>query len=74
MLVDRETLDVVRLEVEEFVRGSFLDPAQSPMVAVSSLTGAGLDELKQALAESPPKFPRKILPRWPACPSTASSP
>src|SRR5450432_1722262 len=47
--VDRETLDVVRLEVEEFVRGSFLDVAHSPMVAVSALTGAGLDDLKQAL-------------------------
>ena len=48
--VDAETLEVVRLEVEDFVRGSFLDPARSPMVAVSSLTGAGLDELKSALA------------------------
>ncbi len=52
--VDAETLEVVRLEVEDYVRGSFLDPtldaAQSPMVAVSSLTGAGLDELKSALA------------------------
>jgi selenocysteine-specific elongation factor len=50
-LVDRETLDVVRLEVEEFLRGSFLDPGQSPIVAVSSLTGAGLDELKRALIQ-----------------------
>jgi selenocysteine-specific elongation factor len=53
--VDAETLEVVRLEVEDFVRGSFLDttldPARSPMVAVSSLTGAGLDELKSALAK-----------------------
>ncbi len=48
--VDAETLAVVRLEVEDFVRGSFLDSAQSPIVAVSSLTGAGLDELKSALA------------------------
>jgi selenocysteine-specific elongation factor len=47
--VDPETLDVVRMEVEEFVRGSFLDVAHSPMVAVSALTGAGLDDLKQAL-------------------------
>ena len=47
--VDAETLEVVRLEVEDYVRGSFLDPAQSPMVAVSSLTGAGLDDLKSAL-------------------------
>src|SRR6266446_7256462 len=53
--VDAETLEVVRLEVEDFVRRSFLDttldPAKSPMVAVSSLTGAGLDELKSALAQ-----------------------
>jgi selenocysteine-specific elongation factor len=48
--VDAETLEVVRLEAEEFVRGSFLDTARSPMIAVSSLTGAGLDELKSALA------------------------
>jgi selenocysteine-specific elongation factor len=49
--VDAETLEVVRLEVEDYVRGSFLDPAQSPIVAVSSLTGAGLGELKSALAQ-----------------------
>src|SRR5690348_1187660 len=41
-LVDRETLDVVRLEVEEFRRKSFLDQAHSPIVAVSALTGEGL--------------------------------
>ncbi len=49
--VDAETLEVVRLEVEDYVRGSFLDLTQSPMVAVSSLTGAGLEELKSALAQ-----------------------
>lgn len=48
--IDAETLEVVRLEVEDFVRGSFLDSAQSPVIAVSSLTGAGLEELKSALA------------------------
>ena len=47
--VDAETLDVVRLEVEEFLRGTFLDPAKSPIIAVSSLTGAGLDDLKRAM-------------------------
>ena len=47
--VDAETLDVVRLEVEEFLRGTFLDASSSPIVAVSSLTGAGLDDLRQAL-------------------------
>jgi selenocysteine-specific elongation factor len=47
--VDAETLDVVRLEVEEFLRGTFLESPKSPIVAVSSLTGAGLDDLKQAM-------------------------
>ena len=57
--VDRETLDVVRLEVADFLRGSFLDPAQSPIVAVSSLTGAGLPELKQELAKIAAEVPAK---------------
>lgn len=48
-LVDADTLELVRLEVEEFVTGSFLDGA--PVVAVSSVTGAGLEELKVQLAE-----------------------
>jgi selenocysteine-specific elongation factor len=46
--VDAETLEVVRLEVEEFLRGTFLDKPRS-IVAVSSLTGAGLEELKRAM-------------------------
>ena len=49
--VDRDTLEVVRLEVEDFLRGLFLDPTSSPIVAASSLTGAGLDEVKKALAK-----------------------
>ncbi len=57
--VDAETLDVVRLEVEEFLRGSFLDSANSPIVAVSSLTGAGLPELKQAIAKVAQEVPAK---------------
>jgi selenocysteine-specific elongation factor len=47
-LVDRDILDLVRLEVEEFVAGSFLDGA--PVVAVSSTTGEGLADLRAALA------------------------
>jgi len=47
--VDAETLDVVRLEVEEFLRGTFLEPQRSPIVPVSSLSAAGLDDLKRAL-------------------------
>ena len=47
--VDADTLDVVRLEVEEYLRGTFLDTSRAPMLAVSSVTGAGLEELKRAL-------------------------
>jgi len=54
-LVDAETLDVVRLEVEEFLQGSFLDPQKSPLVAVSVKTGTGIAELKQRLAEEAAK-------------------
>jgi selenocysteine-specific elongation factor len=43
-LVDAETLEFVRLEIEEFVRGSFLEHA--PIVPVSAKSRAGLDELK----------------------------
>jgi selenocysteine-specific elongation factor len=46
-LVDSDTLGLVRLEIEEFVRGSFLEAA--PIVPVSARSGAGLDELKSVL-------------------------
>ena len=53
--VDAETLDVVRLEMEEFLRGTFLEHA--PIVPVSSLTGAGLDDLKRAIAAAAAEIP-----------------
>ena len=60
--VDAETLDVVRLEVEEFLRGTFLERA--PIVPVSSLTGMGLDDLKRAItvaaAEISPRDSRAL--------------
>jgi selenocysteine-specific elongation factor len=46
-LVDRDILDLVRLEIQEFVAGSFLEGA--PVVAVSARTGEGLDILKAEL-------------------------
>ena len=48
-LVDRETLEVVRMELADYLKGSFLDPTQAPIVAVSAKTGEGLDELKREL-------------------------
>jgi selenocysteine-specific elongation factor len=56
-LVEPEVLDLVRLEVQELVAGSFL--AGAPIVAVSARTGEGLEELKSELRrlslEAPPK-------------------
>jgi selenocysteine-specific elongation factor len=49
-LIDRDTLEVVRLEVEDFLRGSFLE--KSPIIPVSSLKQIGLEELKRELARS----------------------
>src|SRR5262249_50164773 len=47
-LVDSDILGLVRMEAEDLVSGSFLEGA--PIVPVSSVTGAGLGELRQALA------------------------
>jgi selenocysteine-specific elongation factor len=58
-LVDADTLDVVKLEVADFLKGSFLDLARSPIVAVSSKTGAGLDELRSHLARLASEIPAK---------------
>ncbi|HEX8881523.1 MAG TPA: selenocysteine-specific translation elongation factor [Candidatus Acidoferrum sp.] len=49
-LVDPDTLALVRLEAEEYVRGSFL--ADARMIAVSAKTRAGLDDLKKALSDA----------------------
>src|SRR2546428_1842579 len=46
-LVERDILDLVKLEVQDFVKGSFLEGA--PIVAVSSKTGEGLETLKAEL-------------------------
>src|SRR5580704_17163645 len=57
-LVDPETLDVVRLEVEDFLRGTFLGQP-SPIVPVSSLTGAGFEDLKRALVQVASEVPAR---------------
>jgi len=46
-LVDEELLELAKEEVKEFLRGTFLEGA--PVVAVSAVTGQGLDELVQAI-------------------------
>jgi len=46
-MVDNEWLDMVREEVRDFFKDSFLGKA--PIIAVSSVTGEGLDDLKKIL-------------------------
>jgi selenocysteine-specific elongation factor len=66
--VDQETLEVVRAEVQDFLRGSFLAQpslgqpnldAPNPMVDVSSLTGAGIDDLKRELVKVASEVPAR---------------
>ena len=60
--VDAGGLDLVRLEAEEFLRGSFLDGA--PMLAVSARTGARIPELKSELARMAELAPERDPARW----------
>jgi selenocysteine-specific elongation factor len=53
--VDAETLDVVRLEVGDLLRGTFMETPKSPIVAVSALTGAGLEDLRKAIVAAAAK-------------------
>ena len=46
-LADPDVIELARLEIEEFVKGSFLEGA--PVVPVSAVTGAGLLELRTTL-------------------------
>jgi selenocysteine-specific elongation factor len=56
-LVDPDVLGLVRLEIDEFVRGSFLEGA--PVVPVSATTGAGLDAFKKELLRVAEAVPAK---------------
>jgi selenocysteine-specific elongation factor len=61
-LVDRDMLGLVRLEVEEYLHGSFLERAE--IVPVSAKTGAGLAELKKALHTVAEEIPGKDAARY----------
>jgi selenocysteine-specific elongation factor len=47
---DADTRELTRLEIEEFVAGSFLENA--PVVEVSAITGDGINELRDALSQA----------------------
>src|SRR5436309_3078947 len=61
-LVDDTTREVVELEVREQVKGSFL--AEVPIIATSAHSGAGLDELKRALAQACGKVVSRQAAEW----------
>jgi len=56
-VVDRDTLELARLEIEDFLHGSFLEGA--PILPVSAKTGTGLPDLKQALVVHAQQLPGK---------------
>jgi selenocysteine-specific elongation factor len=56
-LVDPDVLGLVRLEIDEFVRGSFLEGA--PIVPVSATRGVGLDAFKKELQRVAATVPAK---------------
>ncbi|HWQ56189.1 MAG TPA: selenocysteine-specific translation elongation factor [Bryobacteraceae bacterium] len=56
-LVDADIVELVRLEVEEFTAGSFLEGA--PVLPVSSTTGAGLAALRAELGRAAAAVPEK---------------
>lgn len=61
-LADSDTRELARLEVEEFVQGTFL--AGAPIVEVSAKTGQGLAELKAALRNAAREVHAKDTARY----------
>lgn len=61
-LVDPDTLELIKLEAEDFTRGSFLDGA--PMLAVSARTGAGISELKSELRRIAQAAPQRDVSHY----------
>jgi len=56
-VTDPEIVELTRMEIEEFVAGSFLENA--PIVPVSAKTGAGLPDLREALQAAAARVPEK---------------
>jgi selenocysteine-specific elongation factor len=61
-LVDETTREVVALEVRDLVRDSFL--AEAPIVAVSAVTGLGVDQLKAEIARVADRVSREEAAGW----------
>jgi selenocysteine-specific elongation factor len=61
-LADSDTRELARMEIEEFVKGTFL--AGAPIVEVSAKTGQGLKELKTVLREAAREITAKDTGRY----------
>ncbi len=61
-LADADILELLALETDEFVAGSFLEGA--PKVAVSAMTGAGLPELLAEIGKSAKVIEEKSASGW----------
>ncbi|MDZ7815413.1 MAG: selenocysteine-specific translation elongation factor [Planctomycetota bacterium] len=65
-MVDEETIEIVRMDVAEAVKGTFLE--DKPVVTVSALKGHGMDEFRtelNALCERVPEIPSRGIFRYP---------
>lgn len=56
-LIDEEMMYITREDIQDFVKGSFLE--NSPIVEVSAKTGDGLDELKKRISNIASKVKNK---------------
>ncbi len=61
-LVDETTREVVELEIRDLVQGSFLEKA--PIIHTSSQSGAGIPELKEAIAALCRDVEEKTAREW----------
>ncbi len=61
-LVDADTLTLAQIEIEDYLRGSFLESA--PIVPVSARTGAGLENLRDALLRVASEVSEKNSSQW----------
>ena len=65
-LVDEETLELARLDVEELVRGSFLEG--KPICPVSSKTGVGMSDVRSVLIAGANQIRRRADHKEPCLP------
>jgi selenocysteine-specific elongation factor len=65
-LVDEEWLELARMEVEEFTRGSFLEGA--PVIGVSTVSGRGLEAILAALVAAARDKQGRPEEGWPRLP------